>query len=108
MHELPPEELLSAYLDGEVTADEQAQAERLLAESPAARRLFDELQSLRGQFDDLPRRALPHDFGQVVLRQAERALLRADDDARPASDEDAETAPAVAPARNTADEPPFS
>ena len=43
MNHLPQDELLSAYLDGELTAEEQAEAERLLAASPAARQLLDEL-----------------------------------------------------------------
>ena len=43
MNDLPQNELLSAYLDGELTAAEQAEVERLLATDPAARQLLDEL-----------------------------------------------------------------
>ena len=43
MNDLPQNELLTAYLDGELTAAEQAETERLLAESPAARQLLEEL-----------------------------------------------------------------
>ena len=43
MNDLPENELLSAYLDGELSAAEQAEVERLLATNPAARQLLDEL-----------------------------------------------------------------
>ncbi len=43
MNDLPQNELLSAYLDGELTAAEQAEIEQLLADSPAARQLVEEL-----------------------------------------------------------------
>lgn len=104
MHELPPEELLSAYLDGEVTADEQAQAERLLAESADARRLFEELQTLRSHFDCLPHSTLPTDFGQRVLRQAERDILRRDDTDGGAAERLAGDESTVEPQRDAASE----
>ena len=43
MNDSSQHELLSAYLDGELTADEQVQVERLLADDPRAKRLLDEL-----------------------------------------------------------------
>ena len=46
MNNVPDNELLSAYLDGEVTAEQQADVERLLAANPAARQLLDELRAL--------------------------------------------------------------
>lgn len=72
MHELTPDELLSAYLDGELTADEQARAERLIAADDQARRLFDELRGMRSCLQGLPRQELPDDFAARVLRAAER------------------------------------
>jgi len=44
---VPESELLSAYLDGEVTAAEQARAEELLAADAEARRFVDGLRALR-------------------------------------------------------------
>jgi anti-sigma factor RsiW len=41
MKDVPENELFSAYLDGELTADEQAEMEQLLATSPAARQLIE-------------------------------------------------------------------
>ncbi|MFV1967374.1 MAG: anti-sigma factor, partial [Pirellulaceae bacterium] len=84
------DELVSAYIDGEVTADEGAQVERALAESAECRQLFEELQSLGSSLRSLPRFVLPGDFHQRVLRQAERAVLLPEPDAEPVS-----SAPAV-------------
>lgn len=54
MNHLPQDELLSAYLDGELTAAEQAEVERLLATDPAARQLLDELRTLSATLQALP------------------------------------------------------
>jgi anti-sigma factor RsiW len=74
---LPDEELLSAYLDGELSADERSRVERLLAESPESRQLLDELRSIQTSLQRMPRARLGHDFADQVLRQAERELLTA-------------------------------
>lgn len=47
-------ELLSAYLDGEVTADEKRQVELLLETDPAMQRLQTRLMKLRHSFRTLP------------------------------------------------------
>ncbi len=72
MNNLPHNELLSAYLDGELNAAERADVERLLAADPAARRLLDELRALSGTIQSLPRESLGEDLGPQVLRLAER------------------------------------
>lgn len=69
------QELLSAYLDGELTAAEQARVERLLADDPAYRQLYDELRALRTNFETLPRFTLAKDISSLVLRRAEQAML---------------------------------
>ncbi|MCE9556298.1 MAG: hypothetical protein K8T91_23355 [Planctomycetes bacterium] len=68
-------ELLSAYLDGEVTADEQARVERRLAEDVGYRQLHDELRALRQHLESLPMARLPADFSQTVLYEAERQMV---------------------------------
>jgi anti-sigma factor RsiW len=78
MNSIPDDELLSAYLDGELSEDERARVEQLLAEQPEARQLLDELRALSGGFEALPRHRLEADFASRVLRAAERELL-ADD-----------------------------
>ena len=75
MKDLPENELLSAYLDGELTAEEQAEVERLLARSPAARQLLDELRALSSTLQNLPQYKLAEDLSERVLRTAERRML---------------------------------
>jgi hypothetical protein len=81
-------ERLSAYLDGELTAAEQARVEQLLAASPAARQLLDELRTLSTTLQSLPQEKLGEDLGPLVLRLAERRMLTeppsADAQAQPA------------------------
>jgi len=75
MSDWPHDELLSAYLDGELTADQQAQVERRLASDPRARQLLDELRALRATLQELPEQQLDEDLGPAVLRLAERRML---------------------------------
>ncbi|MFP6613394.1 MAG: hypothetical protein VB835_13880, partial [Pirellulales bacterium] len=100
------EELISAYLDGELTGDELRTVERLLAESEEARQLFDELRSLQGGLRSLPKHSLGEEFSQAVLRRTERALLSGRDADRglagPSKPESA-NAPSPFAARDAAD-----
>ena len=75
MSDFADEELLSAYLDGELTAAEQARVERLLAEQPESRQLLEELCWLKTSLERMPRDRLGHDFAERVLRRAEKQLL---------------------------------
>jgi len=85
MRDVPENELFSAYLDGELTAAEQADVEQLLAASPQARQLLDELRTLSTTLQSLPQHKLEAEFSERVLRAAERRILTGDDQlARPA------------------------
>ncbi len=75
MNDVPDNELLSAYLDGELTAEQQADVERLLAENPAAQQLLDDLRALSSTLQEMPRHTVPEDLSQQVLRRAERKIL---------------------------------
>ena len=75
MKDAPENELLSAYLDGELTAAEQAEVERLLATSPVARQLLEELRTLSSTLQAMPQYKLGEDLSQQVLRIAERQIL---------------------------------
>jgi len=75
MNEMSHDELLSAYLDGELTADQQAQVERRLASDPRARQLIDDLRALRATLQDLPEQMIEEDLAPIVLRVAERRML---------------------------------
>ncbi|HVW39278.1 MAG TPA: zf-HC2 domain-containing protein [Pirellulales bacterium] len=78
MNSIPDDELLSAYLDGELSEEERARVEQMLAERPEARQLLDELRALSGGFEALPRHRLEADFAPRVLRAAEREMLTDD------------------------------
>lgn len=75
MLNVPENELFSAYLDGELTADEQAEVEHVVTTSPAARQLMDELRALSATLQSLPVVELNEDLSGRVLRAAERQLL---------------------------------
>ncbi len=65
-----PDELLSAFLDGELSPDERAQVEKHLATSEADRLLLSELQALRSDVAALPPAAISPDFADRVVRAA--------------------------------------
>ena len=75
MTDLPENELFSAYLDGELTAAEQAEMDQLLAANPAARQLLDEFRTLSHTLQSLPQQKLGEDMSRQVLRVAERRML---------------------------------
>ena len=64
----PPEELLSAYLDGEATPDERALVERRLEESGEWRAVLDEVRSTRELLLALPVREAPTGFWDALLQ----------------------------------------
>jgi negative regulator of sigma E activity len=63
-------ELISAYLDGELSSGERALVEAELAASPAARQLHDELRALRGELLTLPRTTASAGFADRVVAAA--------------------------------------
>lgn len=79
MNEWINDELLSAYLDGEVTAEEQAKIEELLAAQPQARQLLEELRALSGALQSLPPARLETDLSERVIRAAQRQILTGGD-----------------------------
>lgn len=70
----PNDELISAYLDGEVTDTERAEVERLLAEDPAAKRLADALSEVSRACRDLPRSEFHVGLADRVLAEAQRRI----------------------------------
>ena len=63
-----PDELLSAFLDDELSPAERTQVEQHLAKSEADRQLVAELKSLRGDVAALPQVAVNPDFADRVVR----------------------------------------
>ena len=64
----PPEDLLSAYLDGEATADERALVERQLEESSEWRVVLEEVRTTRAMLLALPTREAPTGFWDSLLQ----------------------------------------
>ena len=69
------DERISSYLDGELSADEQARFKERLVENTELRQLVEELRALRGSLDLLPRYQLEPNFAERVLRRAEQQML---------------------------------
>jgi hypothetical protein len=67
------DELLSAYIDGELTAAERALVEERLRSDPAAAALVEELRSLSSTIKSLPRETLGRDLRAGVLAEVEQA-----------------------------------
>ena len=66
-------ELISAYWDGELSSDEHARVEQLLASSDVHRQTLEEIESLGGGMQMLPTYRLDDRFPQRVLELARQA-----------------------------------
>ncbi|MFO7901741.1 MAG: zf-HC2 domain-containing protein [Planctomycetota bacterium] len=69
------DELISAYLDGELTQDERARAERLLQTSPAHQQALREMQFVRSAMQTLPRYGLDEEVSARMLVAARQTQL---------------------------------
>lgn len=67
MNEPFSDELLSAYLDGELLGEERERVEEWLAASADHRRLLDDLKAIRRELQALPRQTLDAGFADRVL-----------------------------------------
>ena len=79
------QELISAYLDGELTADERARVENLLTNSAAHRKSLAEMTSLAEELHELPGYRLDEEFPERVLRKAGHAQVRLQETSSPAT-----------------------
>jgi hypothetical protein len=70
-----PDDLLSAFLDREVTPDEEVLVRKHLQKSAQARQEFQDYQRLGQLLHELPRRTVPTEFAAAVMQQAERETL---------------------------------
>jgi hypothetical protein len=70
-----PDDLLSAFLDREVTPEEEVLARKHLQTSPQAKEQFQDYQRLGELLHELPRRTVPTEFAAAVMQQAERETL---------------------------------
>jgi len=69
------DELISAYLDGELPDEDQRRVEERLESSAECRHLLAELRELDGGLHALPSYQLDDGFADRVMRQAERHML---------------------------------
>ena len=67
MDEIKREELISAYLDGELDSSEAEHTKKWIAEDPRAKKLFEELKILQDAIHELPKHHLESDLTQPVL-----------------------------------------
>ena len=81
-----PDDLISAYFDGEVTQDERRQVEQLLESSAESRQLLEDAAKLSAILHSFPREAAPADLARNVRLQIESSTL---------------VAPASSPAKRT-------
>ena len=69
MEDIKREELISAYLDGELDAIEAARTEQWIAEDPRAKKLFNDLKLMQDAIHQLPRHPLESDLTRGILDQ---------------------------------------
>src|SRR6476659_5153452 len=87
----PGDEVLSAYLDGELSADDRAAVEARLATDPAAQQLLHELRSVSQSVQALPTESLGRDLSEEVIRRAR--VMRGSPDPAPSPDRRSPSAP---------------
>ncbi|WP_442483872.1 anti-sigma factor family protein [Aeoliella sp. SH292] len=69
----PDDELLSAYIDGELTADELRAVEEWLASDPEARALVEELRGVSSAVQALPRASVPAEWTAKLAERLDDA-----------------------------------
>lgn len=72
-----PDELISAYFDGEVTADERVQVEQLLENSAELRQFLDDTSKLSALLHSFPRESAPDDLASNVQKRVNAAVVPA-------------------------------
>jgi hypothetical protein len=97
---MPKDELLSAYIDGELTDEQLASVQLRLEKDAAARQLVAELRELSQAVRSLPRHQMDQDIRQAVLRRAEREMLVGTLPTSPQGQADRATRPAATSRRN--------
>jgi negative regulator of sigma E activity len=89
MADLEQEELISAYIDDELSPDERLRVEQWLASDPQARQLLEDLRALRGRIQSLPVVSPPAGFTQRVLADLDRNTVARAKGGSPAAFDDA-------------------
>ena len=69
------EEMLSAYIDGELDAEGRTEIEKHLDANPQHRRLLESLKATRDLIKWLPREPAPPELAETLNGQLERSVL---------------------------------
>ena len=75
MNQSVPDELISAYFDGEVSPEERSQVERLLESSPEFRQQLDDTSKLSALLHSFPREAAPPELAAYVQQKVAAAVV---------------------------------
>ena len=105
MDENKREELISAYLDGELDAAEHERTAKWIEEDPRAQNLLQELQGLQTAMRELPRHRLENNLTQPVLEQIDAQPAAALYSMAAADIQPENIMYATAPAQHTLSEP---
>lgn len=81
MNSPPFDELISAYLDGELDAVERAQVERVLHDDARLRRTYNQFKALRTTLQALPHAEPDEELTAAILRHAEHRMAAPQADA---------------------------
>ena len=68
------DEMISAYLDGELSVEERQSVEEVMAREPRYRQMLEELTTLRDKLETLPNYRLDHQFHKRVLDRAQNQV----------------------------------
>jgi len=75
MNSLQLEQLLSGYLDDELSPNRKLEVKNLLQSDPAAKKLYEELLFLRNEIRNVRRRNLPFDFQKQLFERIDRETV---------------------------------
>jgi anti-sigma factor RsiW len=67
------DELVSAYLDGELSAEDRAAVEARLSADPAAAELIQQLRAVSQAMQGLPQEVVGHDLSDAIVRRVEES-----------------------------------
>ena len=75
MNTLQLEQLISGYIDDELSPNRKLEVENLLQNDPTAKTLYDEFVVLRKEIRTIRRRNLPHDFQKQLFERIDRETI---------------------------------
>jgi hypothetical protein len=74
MNSLQLEQLIGCYIDDELPPDRMVEVERLLRYNTMAKKIYDELMSIRKELQHIPRRNVKYDFQERLFTRIDAAI----------------------------------